>query len=184
MSIRTRTSGAIASFTLIFAACACILSTSGCQSSGRSGGIFGTQSPVRQVICIYDRKPWISVDAQGDSDPEGIRYRVFLDAGKNRGVFRDGILHVEMYVLRRDENGNKRRELASDWHYPTSTFSAIRAKILGDGYLLSLRWASKKFAGRNVEFVTTFEDPVGRKTRASTKRFRIPKYDDYLGQVN
>ena len=119
-----------------------------------------------------------------EAEKLGIRYRVFLDTGKNRGVFRDGTLHVDMYALGRDENGNKRRELVSDWHYPTSSFAPIRAKILGNGYLLSLRWASKKISGRDVEIVTTFEDPGGRKTRASTKRFRVPKYDDYLGQAN
>jgi hypothetical protein len=170
--------------TVALIACSVIVPVGGCQSSGRPSASLSNSPQVRNVICIYDRKPWISADAEGDRDPEGLRYRVFLDYGKNRGAFSDGTFHVEMYSIGRDENGNKKRELISDWHYPTSTFSQIRARILGDGYLLTLRWASKDTAGRDVEVVTSFEAPDGRKSRASTKRLRVPKYDDYLGRAN
>jgi hypothetical protein len=169
----------------ILAGCALILLTCGCRSSGRSGasgGLFASEQPrVRHVICLYDRRPWLSADVEGDRDPEGFRYRVFLDVGKKGGVHLDGTFHINMYSVGRGKDGKKTRELISDWHYPTTTFTAIRAKILGDGYLLSLRWARKDTAGRDVEIVTTFEDPSGRKTNASTRRLRIPTYDDYLG---
>jgi hypothetical protein len=159
--------------------------TAGCRSTGGANNrpvVSGP--PVRRVICLYDQKPWLSADSAGDRDPEGIRYRVFLDTGRKRGVARDGTFHVEMYGISRDPSGKKERKLVSDWHYPTSTFSSIRANILGEGYLLHLRWASKGIAGTDVEIVTSFEDLAGRKTHASTKRLRVPKYDDYVGSAD
>jgi len=171
----------------LLASCALMLAVCGCQSGRRTGGasgIFGKEPPVRHVICLYDRRPWLSADAQGDRDPEGFRFRIYLDVGKKRGVYRDGTFHIDMYGVTRAEDGKKNRELISDWHYPASTFTRIRAKVLGDGYMVSLRWASKDIAGRDVEVVTTFEDAAGRKIHASTRRLRVPKYDDYLGQAN
>lgn len=126
---------------------------------------------------MFDRKPWISADAAADRDPEGLRYRVFLDGGKARGECRKGTFHVELYRIGRDENGRRTRTLASDWHYPTDTFPRVRAKILGEGYHVRLRWASKDLAGSEIELVTSFEDTRGRWTRSSTKRLRVPKYE-------
>jgi len=168
----------------ILVGCAILLSTFGCRLTGRNtgaGGLFGDGSDVRHVICLYDRRPWLSADAEGDRDPEGLRFRVFLDKGNNRGAYSDGTFHIDMYGISRDENGKKKRTLVSDWHYPTSTFTRVRAKIMGDGYVISLRWASKEIAGTDIEIVTTFEDVAGRKTQASTRRLRVPNYDDYLG---
>ncbi len=66
--------------------------------------------------------------------------------------------------------------LASDWHYPTSQFPTVAARILGTGYHLQLRWARKDIAGSEIEVITQFEDPTGRIVRSGTKRFRVPKY--------
>ena len=60
----------------------------GCQA-GRGGSGVRTQSstarrsrqnPIVRVVCLYDQKPWLNLDAAGDRDPEGIHFRVFLDA--------------------------------------------------------------------------------------------------------
>jgi len=178
MSKRTKTNAAV-----VLAGCVLLFSTGGCRFFGRASIFSGPQRPVRHVICIYQQKPWVSADAKGDRDPEGLRYRVFLDVGKKRGVLRDGTFNIEMYTVSRGKDGKKRRELVSDWHYPASTFAKIHAKILGEGYLLNLRWASKSIAGHDIEIVTSFEDPSGKITRATTKRLRVPKYDDFAGRV-
>ncbi len=128
------------------------------------------------MICLFDQRPWISADAQGDRDPEGLQYRIFLNAGGGKGVAREGTFHIEMYRFRRDDKGVQTRELASDWHYPTSQFSKVSAKLMGVGYQVQLRWAKKDMAGNEVELITQFEDPEGNITRGSTKRLRVPKY--------
>ncbi len=131
---------------------------------------------VQSVICLFDQKPWISADMAGDRDPEGVQYRIFLNAGGDRGVPRDGTIHVEMYRMGRDEKGEQTRVLVSDWHYPTSQFTRVSANLLGIGYHVQLRWAKKDVAGSEVEIVTQFEDESGNITRGATKRLRVPKY--------
>jgi hypothetical protein len=133
---------------------------------------------VQSLICLYDQKPWISADVGGDRDPEGIQYRVFLNTGGNKGVAVDGTLHIELYRFGRDEKGALTRELPSDWHYPTSEFTQVSAKLTGIGYLVQLRWAKKDIAGGEVEIITQFEDADGNITRGATKRLRVPKYSN------
>jgi hypothetical protein len=136
---------------------------------------------IQSVVCLFDQRPWISADAGGDRDPEGLQYRIFLNAGGDKGVAREGTIHVEMYRFERDEKGAQKRELASDWHYPTSQFPQVSAKLMGMGYHLQLRWARKDIAGNEVEIVTQFEDSEGNITRGipnasaspSTHRARV-----------
>lgn len=135
-----------------------------------------TEGRVVSVICLFDQKPWLNADTSGDRDPEGMQYRIFLNAGGDKGVARDGTLHIEMYRFGRDEQGAVTRELVSDWHYPTSQFSKVQASLMGIGYRVQLRWARKDIAGSEVEVVTQFEDPDGNITRGATKRLRVPKY--------
>ncbi|MFQ5462759.1 MAG: hypothetical protein ACE5E5_09045 [Phycisphaerae bacterium] len=171
---------------LIF--CGCLLAgTFGCRASG-SAGVFRAGSsarkvgdkkprPVVAVHCIYGARPWLNLDRSGDRDPEGIRYRVFLDLGTNDAVIRDGMFHIEMYRIDRAGKGELERTLVSDWHYPTSRMPQIaKPGMLGPGYFLHLRWASKDIAGKEIEISTVFEDEFGRSARSETKRFRVPKY--------
>ena len=44
------------------------------------------KSPIRRVVCVYDQRPWLNLDRAADRDPEGVRFRVFLDPGTGRGV--------------------------------------------------------------------------------------------------
>jgi len=155
----------------------------GCRSLGRTdaGSPPSSSRPRRSsdihgVRCLYDQKPWINADAAGDPDPEGIRYRVFLDTGSGKGVLRDGTFYVEMYELRRGSSGEIERTLSSDWRYPTSELGTVSVKILGKGYKLQLRWAKKDTAGHEIEVITSFTDRDGNTTRSATKRLRVPKY--------
>jgi hypothetical protein len=156
--------------------------TAGCQSTGtglrKSRSIFKRdETPVRRVVCLYDNRPWLNLDTHGDRDVEGIRFRAFLDAGRGRGCLRDGTMHVEMYRIGRDAEGKTTRTLVSDWHYPTRDLPTIaQTGMLGDGYFLHLRWATKALSGSEVELIARFEDSQGRVARSETKRLRIPKY--------
>ncbi len=155
----------------------------GCQSAGPTDPASPSAKPtrrpkgsIRDIACLYDIKPWLNLDTAGDLDPEGIFYRVFLDPGTGKGVAREGKFHVEMYKVTPKDGGGFERTLVSDWHYPSSAFPQIKNKMLGTGYLLRLRWASKSVAGSEIELITRFEDPGGYAVAAGTKRLRIPKY--------
>ncbi len=171
----------LASWTTLLALAAVI---GGCRAPGRpviSGGQetarrVAKHPPVRRVVCLYDQKPWLSLDKHGDRDPEGLHYRVYLDVGNGRGSLLDGQFHIEMYRVDRVSPEKLERTLASDWSYATSTFNQIDSKVLGKGYHVNLRWADKDIAGHEIEVVTLFEDVSGRAARAPTKRLRVPKH--------
>lgn len=132
---------------------------------------------VRRVRCLYDQRPWLNLDRAGDRDPEGIRFRAFLDTGKGYGVHKDGTFHVEMYLIQRGPGGEFTRDLVSDWHYPSHMVHRIaKPGTLGDGYYLYLRWAKKSIAGHQIEIITQFEDEDGNVARSGTKRLAVPKY--------
>ena len=150
--------------------------TSSARETERRRRARANEPPIRQLVCLFDQKPWISVDAAGDRDPEGLRFRVFLDGGAGKGVLREGTFHIELYQMARTPAGNIERTLASDWHYPTRDVTTVEARMLGKGYLLQLRWASKELAGSEIEIITRFEDEAGRETRGGNKRLRVPKY--------
>lgn len=160
----------------------------GCQAPGGPfGGYHGANANrrhhgnaprIQRVVCLYDQKPWLNLDKAGDRDPEGIRFRIFLDGGKSKGVLADGTFDIEMYRLDRKKDGNVDRFLASEWEYPTSKVNTIaKPGMLGEGYFVYLRWADKNLAGSEVELVTEFRSLDGNVVRAATKRLRIPKYD-------
>ncbi len=153
------------------------LTVGGCHKGGAGSPVHHSRpSDIHGVRCLYDPKPWLNADAAGDPDPEGIRYRVFLDTGSGKGVLRDGRFHIEMYEVRRSDTGEIERTLASDWWIPTNELGTVSAKILGKGYKLQLRWAKKDTAGHEIEVITQYIDPDGNVTRSATKRLRVPKY--------
>jgi hypothetical protein len=160
----------------------------GCQSAGRTARNSGARITrhasdrartvsIRRLVCIYEARPWLNLDTAGDRDPEGIWFRVFLDPGTGRGVHAAGTFHVEMYRIDRVPDAPPERTLVSDWHYPSHELPTIGSPgLLGEGYVLMLRWADKGLVGREVELITHFEDALGNVVRCGTKRLRIPKY--------
>ncbi len=160
------------------------LVVAGCQSakpgnkSAQTARASESNERIRQVVQVFDQRPWLNLDSAGDRDYEGVKFRVFLSGGEGRGVLCNGKLHVEMYRVRKDENGHMERELVSDWHYETKDIPRIAEPgRLGDGYYPHLRWARKDIAGSEVEIITQFESSDGRVIRSATKRLRVPKYD-------
>lgn len=152
----------------------------GCRTTdthSRTGKFRRGQPLVRRLACLYEKKPWLDkLDLAGDRDPEGIKFRVFLDPGTGKGVWMEGMFQVEMYQIDRNEKGEITRTLVSDWIYPSSAINRLNSKILGNGYYFLLRWHSKDIAGHEIELVTQFKDANGWIVRASTKRFAVPKY--------
>lgn len=172
--LRWKWVGVIVLITLLIGLEGCQVGGSGSRSSARRHGAY---ERIRRVACLYDKECWLNLDKAGDQDPEGIRYRVFLDPGTGRGVLAEGTFHVQMYMIDRLPDGTVRRPLASDWHYATSDVHTIaKPGMLGEGYWLFLMWATKDIAGKEIEMVTEFEDLSGNRVRSGTKRFRVPKY--------
>ena len=133
--------------------------------------------PVRRVICIYGENPWLNLDRYGDRDPEGVWYNVYLSTGAEPGVHRPGWLEVELYRLVPTAEGTIERVQDAGYRYATSEVPVIKKPgMMGDGYVIMLMWPRKDTAGCEIELVTTYEDPDGRRVRAETKSLRVPRY--------
>ncbi|MFQ5493881.1 MAG: hypothetical protein ACE5EX_00730 [Phycisphaerae bacterium] len=152
----------------------------GCRAGGKGGpGLFGGgrfPAVIQRVACLYDPKPWLNQDVEGDRKPEGIHYRAFLDPGTGRGVLKEGRFHIEMYAVEQDESGEATRTLVSDWIYSTDAYPRIKSEIFGLGYHIQLVWASKDIAGKDIELVTRFEDSAGNVATAGTYKKRVPVF--------
>lgn len=160
---------------LVVAIAGCRAGHSGVRTR-RSASRHSRQDAVRRVVCLYDHRPWLNLDTSGDRDPEGLQFRVFLDTGKGHGVLRDGFFRIEMYRIARNAQDRIERTLVSDWDYPTSAVQQVRSRVLGMGYHLRLRWATKDIAGAEVEVITKFRHPDGTTIRSGTKCLRVPVY--------
>jgi len=75
----------------------------GCRATGkhsRSNKGRRGQPLVRLLACLYEKKPWLNnLDIAGDRDPEGIKFRAFLDPGTGKGVWLKGMFKIEMYMI-------------------------------------------------------------------------------------
>ncbi len=158
------------------------LGAAGCHSTGSDAVSKSRRPPgqpiIRRVVCMYDQRPWLSLDRQGDLDVEGFWFRMFLDPGTGRGILAEGTFHIGMYRLERDATGAiSKRTLVSDWHYASTDLPRIsKPGMLGDGYVPQLVWSDKGLSGSEVDIVVSFEDVEGDTARAGTKRMRIPVY--------
>lgn len=173
--LRSLLTAGLASSLLVSTACQAPRAT-GSAAAKRSRASRRHEVPIQHLRSLFDQRPWLNLDAAGDRDPEGIHYRVFLDDGSGKGVHRDGVLHVEMYLIDRTESGELQRTLVSDWKAPTSNFQPVKSKMLGMGYHVRLRWASKATAGHEVELVTRYDGLDGNVVQSATKRLRVPRY--------
>lgn len=162
---------------LLLGLAGCVLAAPlACQSPGaRAKRRAPADAPIRQLACIYHPKPWLNLDTAGDREPEGFQFQIYLDPGTGQGVLRDGTFHIDMYRITVNSAGELQRDLVSDWHYDTSTFAEVFSPMLGYGYRIQLRWASKSIAGYEVEIVTHYEDLGGHTIAGGTKSLVIPK---------
>jgi len=173
---RSLLTAGIVSGLLLTAACHAPRATGTSAASKRSSAHRRHEKPILRVLSLFDQRPWLNLDVAGDRDPEGIHYRVFLDDGSGKGVHRDGSFEIEMYELKSQVDGPAARTLISDWAMPTSSVQGVKSRLLGMGYHIQLRWASKATAGRDIELVTRYHAPDGRVFQAATKQLRVPKY--------
>lgn len=158
----------------IFAATACCVAVTGCVTPGpRAGG-----PPIARVVTLYELNPWLNLDPGRDAKPEGFSFVMYLFPEKaQRGVHREGTLHVGIFQRRRAGDGDSVRELVDTWNYPTSDIhrSATPNQRFGDFYRVRLSWMPYDLSSAELEVEARFEDRHGRITHAASKNLLVPK---------
>jgi hypothetical protein len=169
---------------LTSAAClAAILLTAGCAEPGPDGRQDwqlkeqnAQQDQVKQVVCFFTQSMWQSFDAEGDRNPEGFKFTLYLlSARTGLGVLVDGLIRVKMYSVDRDEDNRIVRKLVQEWNMKTSDLPRAREqRAFGYAYVPYLYWGDIDVLGRQVEISVEYESPSGRVVRSQTTTHKVP----------
>jgi hypothetical protein len=131
---------------------------------------------IFRVLCFYPANMWKSYDPEGDPNPEGFAFVMYLmsrDTGK--GVFADGTFRVELY--RRGElgsDGRRSRDLVFDTWAPMSALPRRSRTMLGHGYQPYVDWGELDIFGADIEIVVKYESPSGRIVPSETVNMKVP----------
>jgi hypothetical protein len=153
----------------------------GPEAGASGGGWLGNLHPkppqIVRVVCIYRQDPFRSYDAEGDPNPEGFSFTLYLESHKTgKGVLADGTLRAKMYAIERDSQGESSRRPVQDWS--VSLDKVPRSKkpsVMGWAYVPQFVWGDNAdILGKEVEVVVSYEAPDGRIVRGQTKRLLVP----------
>lgn len=160
-----------------------LLASLGCVGSTgvRKVSFSDPQDRVRQIKCVFTTNSmWFSVDPEGDVNPEGLKFLIFLRTAGGESVLRDGTLSIFMYRIDRGKEGEIVRKLVGEWTYPTDALNTIRKPgLLGPGYAPQIYWDFHKYQlpGAEIDVFVRYEDPFGDLVQSASKRLRIPRRD-------
>jgi hypothetical protein len=135
-------------------------------------------SAVARVVCFYSQNPWMSFDVEGDPNPEGFRFTVYLASGKTgRGVLVPGQLRIEIFRIDHASGG---RQNVCDTRVDLADLPrAAKETTLGWGYVCPFTWGSNAdpkmdLLGHDIDVVVSYIAPDGQAIRAQTKSLRVP----------
>lgn len=130
---------------------------------------------IYKVICFYSPNMWQSFDEEGDLDPEGFAFVMYLISKKtDRGAFVDGTLHIRMYTLDKQPDGSRKRNLVGNWSQPAGDAPQRARTLLGNSYQPTIHWGDIDVLGRSVQIVAEYESPTGRVVRGQTHETKVP----------
>ncbi|HEY3245309.1 MAG TPA: hypothetical protein VGM03_18360 [Phycisphaerae bacterium] len=131
---------------------------------------------VARVVCFYAQNPWMSFDPEGDPNPEGFRFTVYLASDKSgRGIIVDGQLRIELFRL---ENAGARQSVCDTRVDLSDLPRAAKETTLGWGYVCPFTWGlntgETDLLGHDLDVVVSYVAPDGHAIRAQTKSLRVP----------
>jgi hypothetical protein len=137
-------------------------------------------SDIARVTAFYRPNPWMSFDREGDPDPEGFTFTLYLRSRETgKGVLESGQLKVQMYRIDPRSSGDERRVLVREWVAETDTLvqSTRPHPLFGMGYQPQFAWdKSDDVLGREIEIVPAFITRDGRTIQGQTKSWRVPAH--------
>ena len=152
----------------------------GCTRSGRSMAKDQQQAAqdtdVYRVVCFFPPNTWKSFDEEGDLNPEGFSFVMYLISRKsNKGVFADGTFHVEIYERGEvNASGRRPRHLVFETSAPMEDLPRRSRTMLGVGYQPAVYWGDLDIYGHDIEVVVKYESPTGRIVPSETVSLKVP----------
>ena len=131
---------------------------------------------VGQVICLYQQPYFKSFDREGDRNPEGFKFNMYLGSRKTgRGVLTHGTLQTRMYRRDPQPDGSVQRTEVCAWTQDLADVPRTTQEFaLGWAYVPHFYWGDADVLGTEVEIVTWYEAPDGRKVYAQTQTTKVP----------
>lgn len=153
-----------------------------CNGAGRTHSAGTRQQPVQdtdvyRVLCFYPPNMWKSFDPEGDLNPEGFSFVMYLVSRKtNKGTFADGTFRVEIYERGEpDAAGRRLRRLVFETSAPMDQIPRRVPTMLGSGYQPSVFWGDLDIYGADIELVIKYESPTGRVVPSETVNLKVPQ---------
>jgi hypothetical protein len=150
----------------------------GWEQAGQSKGDPPLAPPedIHEVVCFYQPPFWKSLDPQGDPNPEGFKFTMYLLSRETkRGVLTEGVLQTRMYRNDRLPDGTIERTEVCSWTQDLTDIPRTRRAFeLGWPYVPHFYWGNADVLGSEVEIVTWYETPKGRKVYARTQTHKVP----------
>lgn len=131
---------------------------------------------IVRVVCIYRQNPFRSYDPEGDPNPGGFGFTLYLESHKTgEGVLADGTLRAKMYIIDRDPRDQPVRTPVQEWSVPLDRVPrSKKPSVMGWAYVPQFAWGNADVLGKEVEVVVSYEAPDGRIVRGQTKRLLVP----------
>ena len=131
------------------------------------------------VVAYYpSANPWIWTENR--SRARGIVINALYLEGPNvSGVFGDGVIRPQLYVLDRSRGKRIEPVLVKEWSFDPRQAMPFRSKkrtIMGHGYRFHLIWGDDfDLTGKDIRVVVIFERVDGKIIHSGKKDFRVPK---------
>jgi len=142
----------------------------------RSSEREGFEDSICNVVSFFPVNTWQSFDTEGDRNPEGFAFVLYLISCKTgKGAFSEGLVHVNLYRINRDPRGASQRELVQNWTMSHQELNPRQPARLGYGYQPTLFWGDNvDLLGKEVEIVVRYESPDGSIIQGQTVHRKVP----------
>lgn len=154
--------------------CTALLFT-GCQATPER-----LDSNIIRVATFYVNRPFVSFDAEGDPNPEGLKVTYYAVSGTTqRGAHGDGVIRFKMYAIDRRRGEEPVGRLVKTWEFTPAEARGWRvtrqSDLLGWPYQFYLNWGDVDVYGREVRIVPEFERRDGLVVRGSSRDLKVPQ---------
>ncbi|MCG3136690.1 MAG: hypothetical protein HJJLKODD_00525 [Phycisphaerae bacterium] len=136
------------------------------------------EADIVSVRTFYKNNPFVSLDPEGDANPEGIKMVYYAVSGRNgQGVPGDGLIRVKLFTIIYPSQGEPYGELQQTWEFnpqQAAGWRSMKKSVMGWAYQFTLNWGDADVYGREIRVVPEFVRNDGGIVRGSSNSFKVP----------
>lgn len=134
---------------------------------------------IIRVSTFYNsQRLWLNFDNPPTDVPQGLKFTVFLTGTQSElGVFGDGTLHMDMFRIDYNPDGEPTRTPVRHWSFNTQEAMPYRGKRptrYGQGYGFRIPWGDVNVHGKEIQVTVSFERLDGTIVHGQPKGLKVP----------